>query len=135
MNALDLFWDRCEGPIVYGVNDCCMTLADVILAAGGPDLMASYRGRYRTRLGFVRAIRKAGHATLADAVSVKLKSEGVRVNMPEPFDVGIVTYLKGGEPVHSPAFFHSDFWFVRTETGGLVAAVTLSTSIWRVIHA
>lgn len=132
MSAVDLFWDRCEGPLVYGVNDCCMTLADVILAAGGPDLMEPYRGRYKTRLGFVRAFRKAGHATLPDASTAMLEAHGKPVDAPRDYDVAVVTYLDNGERATSPAFFHGGFWMLRTERGGLCTKAE-NVAIYRVI--
>src|SRR5262245_4335752 len=75
-SPVDVFWDRCEGPIRFGVNDCCIALADTILAAGGPDLMAGYRGRYSTAIGFARAFRRAGHETLAAACEAAFRANG-----------------------------------------------------------
>lgn len=132
MTPVDLFWNRCEGPITYGVNDCCMTLADVILAAGGPDLMDSYRGHYRTRLGFVRAFRKAGHNSLMEAASAMLAVKGEFVDEPRDFDVAVVTYHDTGERVTSPAFFHSGYWCCRSERGGICTEAS-GMSIFRVI--
>lgn len=131
-DPLGLFWDRCEGPIVYGVNDCCMTLADVILAAGGPDLMEPYRGRYKTRLGFVRAFRKEGHTTLPGASIAMLEAHGKPVDAPRDFDVALVMYLDGSEHVASPSFFHSGLWLLRTERGALCTEGS-GTLIYRVI--
>lgn len=132
MSPLDVFWTRCEGPIVFGVNDCCMTVADVILAAGGPDLMAEYRGRYSTRIGFVRAFRKAGHLDLSEAVTASFTAHGTEVDAPRDFDVAVVTYLSDGERTAAPAVFHSGFWFVRTDTGAL-ASQGEPGRVWRVI--
>lgn len=132
MTPVDLFWRRCEGPIRYGVNDCCVTLADVIAAAGGPDLMAPYRGRYRTRLGFVRTFRRAGYATLPDAATAMLERHGRRVDEPGDFDVALVTYLDAGERVSSPAFFHSGFWCLRSERGGACVKAR-NLTVFRVI--
>lgn len=131
-DPLSLFWTRCEGPIVFGANDCCMTVADVILAAGGPDLMAEYRGRYTTRLGFVRAFRKAGYSELSEAVTASFASHGVEVDEPRDFDVAVVTYLNNGERTAAPAVFHSGFWFVRTDSGAL-ASQGNPDRVWRVI--
>lgn len=134
MTPVDLFWSHCEGPLVHGVNDCCMTLADVILAAGGPDLMQPYRGRYKTRLGFVRAFRKAGHDTLTDAATAMLEAYGMPADAPRDFDVAVVTYLDNGERATSPAFFHGGFWMLRSERGA-VCSKGAPEKIWRVINA
>lgn len=124
MSALDVFWDGCEGPIRFGVNDCCLVTADVILAAGGPDLMQGYRGRYSTAHGFVRAFRRGGHETLVDASLAMLRSAGRQVQQPANFDVGLVTYLDGPQrkPLTSPGFFHGGFWHIRSTLGGLILA-------------
>lgn len=122
MNPLDLFWDRCEGPIRFGVNDCCMVVADVVVAAGRSDLMAGYRGSYRTARGFVRAFRRAGHETLPDACEASFAEHGKRVQSPADFDVAVVQYTHAGRLVASPAFFHGGFWHLRSEAGGLVLA-------------
>lgn len=132
MCPLDLFWQRCEGPIVYGVNDCCMTVADVIVAAGGPDLMAGYRGRYRTRLGFVKAFRKAGFSALDEAIASRFAAYGKESDQPADFDVALVAYLDNGSGMTSPGFYHSGYWFLRSERGGLCTHVQTQQQ-WRVI--
>ncbi len=135
--VLDLFWDRCEGSISFGVNDCCMVVADVVRAAGGPDLMAAYRGRYRTARGFVRAFRREGHETLHEACEASFAGNGKRVQKPQDFDVAMVGYrdrVKG--MVASPGFFHGGFWCVRSEHGGLVLNQSIfegTPQIYRVI--
>lgn len=131
-DSISLFWDRCEGQIVYGVNDCCMTVADVILAAGGPDLMAPYRGRYKTQLGFMRAFRKAGHRDLPAATLEQFARCGSQVDEPRDFDVAVVSYLADGEPAYSPAFYHGGFWCLRTDRGALCTDGSGKT-IYRVI--
>lgn len=136
MSALDVFWQRCEGPIVYGVNDCCMVLADVIVASAGPDLMASYRGRYKTQLGFMRVFRKAGHLSLDAAATAEFERYGQLVSAPQDFDVAVVSYADGSKRLTSPAFFHSGFWCLRSERGGLVldhATFNGEPKIFRVI--
>jgi hypothetical protein len=134
LTPVDLFWSRCEGPIVYGVNDCCMTVADVIVAAGGPDLMVDHRGRYKTRLGFMRLLRKGGHSALDAAVAAELTRQGVRVSKPHDFDVAMVAYADDGVRQVSPAFYHSGFWCLRSERGMLVSKGSPAT-IWRVLDA
>jgi hypothetical protein len=121
---MDVFWDGCEGPITFGVNDCCMVTADVILAAGGPDLMAPYRGRYASARGFVRAFRRAGHQTLPAASLAMLQEKGREVFDPRNFDVAVVAYFDKSleKPSVSPGIFHSGFWHVRTDKGAMVLA-------------
>lgn len=135
MTPVDLFWSHCEGPLVHGANDCCITVADVIVAAGGPDLMGPYRGRYRTRIGFVRAFHKAGYRTLAEGIAATFADHGRQVDEPHDFDVTVIAYIDAaGERVSSPAFYHSGFWCLRSERGGVCAKADPET-IWRVIDA
>lgn len=111
-----------------------MVLADVIVAAGGPDMMSSYRGRYSTRLGFVRVFRKAGHMALDTAATAEFERFGQPVAEPRDFDVAIVAYSDGGRRQVSPAFFHSGFWCLRSERG-MLASEGSPEMIWRVIDA
>lgn len=134
---MDLFWARCEGPIVFGVNDCCMTLADVLAAEGLPDLMAGYRGRYTTRRGFVRALRAAGHRTLVDGITAAFSTHGRRVDVPARLDVAMVSHFDAvtQSEIVSPAFFDAGFWFLRTDSGALVAKDPGGLATWRIDDA
>ena len=120
MSPVDVFWDRSEGAIRFGVNDCCMVVADVVLAAGGPDLMAAYRGRYKTARGFVRAFRRAGHKDLRAACQAAFVGNGRRVQSPGNFDVTVLTHFDRtqGRVVTSPAVFIDGVWCFRTDAGG-----------------
>jgi hypothetical protein len=121
LSPIDLFWDRCEGPIRYGVNDCCMVVADVVLAAGGPDLMAAYRGRYRTARGFVRAYRKRGYSSVDAAATAMFRKHGEQVHDAADFDVAMVEHfdLSLRRVVTSPAVFIGGLWLFRTDRGGV----------------
>ena len=140
MTPVDVFWDRCEGPIQFGANDCCLTIADVLVAAGGPDLMARYRGRYKTSRGFVRALRRAGYKTMREACEATLKACGLRVYEPADFDVTVVEHfdLTTAQTVHSPAVFIDGAWLFRTERAGaaiLPNAFQLQPEIFRILGA
>ncbi len=133
MNALEVFWQRCEGPIVFGANDCCITLADTILAAGGPDLMAGWRGRYRTQIGFQKIVKRAGFADVGEAALEAFVRSGWVVDAPRDFDVALIAYhdrLDG--PALSPGFHHDGLWHVRGQRG-LVSLPGEARSIYRVI--
>lgn len=133
MTPLDVFFERCEGPIVFGKNDCCIALADTILAAGGPDLMRGYRGRYRTKIGYLRVARREGFSTVESAAVGMLTASGSPVDVPQQFDVAMVKYrdARGGSLV-SPAFYHSGRWNLRGERG-LVSISGEPSQIYRVI--
>lgn len=138
MSPLDLFWDRCEGSIRFGINDCCMVVGDVVLAAGGPDLMAGYRGRYRTARGFVRAFRRAGHQNLREACEAAFSANGRQVYDPTDADVAVVEHfdLSTQKIAASPAVFIGGAWLFRTDRGGaaiLPAAFREQPTIYRII--
>lgn len=132
MTGLEVFWERCEGPVSFGANDCCMTIADVILAEGGPDLMEGYRGRYTTRRGYLRAIHREGHGSVAAAAEAMLARVGTPVSVPCNFDVAVASYLADGKVVQSPAFFHGGFWCLRSDAG-MFAAQGEPSTIYRVL--
>lgn len=119
MSPVDVFWSRCEGPIEFGRNDCCITTADVILAAGGPDLMSHYRGRYKTKIGYARLLAKGRFKTVPEAVTATLFERCEPIDEPENFNVAVVTYLDHGRAVSAPAFFFDGFWLIRTDRGGM----------------
>lgn len=53
-------------PFAYGTNDCSTFGADVVNALTGVDPAAQFRGKYKTKLGGIRAIRKAGYQDQID---------------------------------------------------------------------
>lgn len=57
------------GP--YGRYDCCIFSADAVLAMTGVDPMPEFRGRYRTRIGYLRALKRYGAGTLAATIDAK----------------------------------------------------------------
>lgn len=132
MTALDVFWLGCEGPIVYGVNDCCIVFADVIVAAGGPDLAADYRGRYKTKLGYLRMATRAGFSSVEALVLDSFRRHGEIVDAPRTFDVSLVPHVDHGGRRLSPAFFHGGRWNLRGERG-LVSLAGEPQDIFRVI--
>lgn len=132
LTALDVFWSRCEGAARYGVNDCCMALADTILAAGGPDLMTGWRGRYSTKLGYLRIAARDGFSSAEAAVLDSFSRHGEIVDAPRVLDVALVHHVDHGGRHLSPAFFHDGRWNLRGERG-LVSLVAQPQEIFRVI--
>lgn len=45
-------------PFQWGVNDCALRACDVVLAITGTDVAAEFRGRYTTRVGATRVMRR-----------------------------------------------------------------------------
>jgi hypothetical protein len=133
----DLFWARAEGGIVFGRNDCCLTVADVLAAEGRVDLMTPYRGRYKTRRGFARLIARTGHRSLADAVAASFSAHGHRVDVPARLDVALVKFFDAvtQSEVVSPAIFDAGFWFMRSDSGALVVKDPGGLVAWRINDA
>lgn len=131
---IDLFWRMAEGGIVFGRNDCCMTVADVLAAEGRVDLMAPYRGRYTTRRGFARLIARSGHRTLVDMMAAALDVHARRVDVPARLDVALLKHFDAMTQVEivSPAIFDAGFWFVRSDSGALVVKDPGDVPTWRI---
>lgn len=49
-----------DRPFVFGDCDCAMTVANWVREAAGSDPGADLRGRYRTRLGWMRIVKREG---------------------------------------------------------------------------
>lgn len=56
--------NRHDKPFAWGINDCCIFAADVVLAVSGVDHMTDFRGRYSDRTGAQQALRQFGCASL-----------------------------------------------------------------------
>lgn len=57
---------RGETPFEYGANDCCLFVADAVLAMTGVDFAAAdFRGRYKTEAGAYKALKKFGGGGIA----------------------------------------------------------------------
>ena len=56
-------------PFEWGKHDCCLFAADAANAITGKDAAAAFRGKYRTELGAMRAIKRYGKGNIADTFS------------------------------------------------------------------
>lgn len=76
-------------PFVWGSSDCCLFVCSWVLAQRGVDPMATWRGRYHTRTGAYRRIKKGGG--MVATVSAEMKAAGLaETNSPQPGDVGLI---------------------------------------------
>jgi len=55
-------------PGEWGVSDCIVTAAACVAAVTGVDIMAPWRGRYKTEAGAARLMRKEGCANVEDVL-------------------------------------------------------------------
>lgn len=50
-----------QRPFEWGVHDCALFAGEAVLAMTDVDLAEGWRGRYRTQLGALRVLKRAGH--------------------------------------------------------------------------
>lgn len=132
--ATATFWRCAKGPLLYGVNDCASTVADVIKAAGGPDMMASLRGRYDSETSFRRILVGKGYRSVGEYAESLLSEAGTEVTTPRDLDVGVCHYTDNMLSREAPAVRLGGFWMVRTDRGG-AGFIDGVARFWRVIHA
>lgn len=79
---------RFSQPFVWGRCDCCMAVADVLVAMGRPDPAAPYRGRYHDEAGAAEALR-GGVAGMMDREAARLGWREISPSAALPGDVGV----------------------------------------------
>jgi hypothetical protein len=65
----------------WGQNDCCMFAADAVLAMTGVDYAANFRGKYTTKVGAARALRRYGAGTIQATLTELLGAPVSRLNL------------------------------------------------------
>jgi hypothetical protein len=55
---------KSDYPFEWGVKDCALYVADLILSYTGIDYAEPFRGKYKTQIGAARALIKYGHGGL-----------------------------------------------------------------------
>lgn len=122
---------RIDQPRRYGVNDCCVWVADVLRASWGRDPMARFRGRYSTRKEFASALRAEGCADLRRAVGLCAADARALVyrGPPRAFDMGLIAVFEGNTMLAIPAFFLDGCWHGLTRTG--FAQADAAEAAWR----
>jgi hypothetical protein len=63
--------DKKTAPFAWGVNDCCLFAADIVLAITGNDYAAEYRGQYDSQLTAAQALRDLGEGDLLSTIDSK----------------------------------------------------------------
>ena len=91
---LEAYVSDCRGrPFEYGTHDCVLFAAGAVEALTGDDPAAEFRGRYRTRAGALRALRRAGYADVAEAVAARF--EEIPVSRALPGDIAVIEADEG----------------------------------------
>src|SRR5690348_8666382 len=65
----EFFSERAGHPFIHGVNDCGTFVADAVKAATGTDIAEAFRGKYKTELGSMKALKQVtGGNTVEHAI-------------------------------------------------------------------
>ncbi|PRD42138.1 hypothetical protein C5748_18495 [Phyllobacterium phragmitis] len=80
-------------PCVWGEDDCLLTVADAIEAMTGTDHAADIRGKYKSKTGAYRLIKKRGYPDLASVLGSLF--EGIPPAIAMRGDVGIYDSTAG----------------------------------------
>lgn len=62
--ANDYLASKANSAFEWGVNDCALFAADLVLLITGRDIAAEYRGKYDSQLSAAAALREYGQGTL-----------------------------------------------------------------------
>lgn len=130
-------WLAREGarPVVWGINDCCLFVADWVAAVTGRDPGAAWRGTYRGERAAHRILSRGGG--LLAVVAPSFDGVGLaRTTDPLTGDIGVVVApvaFRHGRLVERPvaAVRVGRLWAVKSQSG--VAAGEFATlAAWRV---
>ena len=117
-------------PFVYGERDCALWVCDWIRLCRGIDPGAAFRGRYRTRLGCARLLRREGGlldlASRVFAAAGLVSIDGWQL---QPGDVGCVATEDG--PALAIDAGHGR-WAWKGCAGLLVSARWPELRVWRI---
>lgn len=121
MAALTRFFAAASGPMVCGVNDCCVAVADAIQDRFGVDIMAGRRDAYRTPKQAVKEALRRGNRNVAQAiVQAAVEAGFIEVSgAPEDWDIALIRYVDmgSGREELAPGLRMSGYWMVRSHAG------------------
>lgn len=125
--------DAGERGFAWGRNDCCLILADWVMAARGvPDPAAHLRGRYSTARGCARLQRRLGG--VFELVASCARGAGLeRTDTPGAGDIGLTWQqaTPGGRWALTGSICTGRRWACLA-IGGLVSAPAEVFAAWRV---
>lgn len=99
-------------PFAWGKSDCCTSIADLIKDTHGYDPMRYFRGRYRSKSGFVRMLHTDGYATIYEALVDVARDHDWREPTTDDASIGIDQDRTAIYVRHE-----SGFWIARSMTG------------------
>jgi uncharacterized protein DUF6950 len=117
-------------PMQWGRDDCALWCANIVKAALGYDAAASFRGRYRTRIGARRVLGRNGLAGALRAAARKHRWQRIKAGAEQTGDIGILMLAE----VPVTVICRAPGWFVgRNEQGWSAMPAKHIRIIWRVI--
>ena len=130
-------WLAREGarPVVWGVNDCCLFVADWVVAVTGRDPATPWRGAYRGERAAHRILTRGGG--LLAVVAPAFDGVGLaRTDDPLTGDIGVVVApvaVRRGRIVERPvaALRVGRLWAVKSQSG-IAAGEFVALAAWRV---
>lgn len=114
--------------MVWGEDDCCLMLANWAVRLGHPDPAAHLRGRYRTELGCVRVLARAG-GVLAVVGDCARRIGLEPTERPRRGDVGVVMAETAHGVRAAGGLCLGRRWATRSD--GLVVAEWPVVAAWR----
>ena len=127
MACLNTFLAQAEGRRFQpGTWDCCLLVADWVKANTGIDGASPWRGRYATRLGYLRHLKAGGG--IAGVVARGADLAGLsRTDEPRRGDIGVIEDADG----HRAAVCLGARWMTVGRKGVSVAPAK-AVAAWRV---
>jgi hypothetical protein len=127
--------ERAKVPFSWNGNDCCLFTADAINSITGVDIAAELRGKYKTKIGALKAIKSVtGGSTTEDAVAYVANKHGLE-EYPTPLLVkrGDLVLVQNGDDLISAVLHLNGREAVSVAEEGLVILpITSVKRAWRV---
>lgn len=120
------------GPMKWGADDCLLCFAGPLQTALGYDVAQKFRGKYRSKIGAHKMLKRMGFGTIADAVADQAKMfmwDKIPINDVTAGDIGVLDILGN----QTCAMMHrSGFWIARSEKGFAAVPVQAAIAAYRV---
>lgn len=123
----------------WGVDDCMLSVADIVSELTGSDPAVAYRGRYKTRSGARHALGKGGVLQAALTAAADKNWKPIEPMAARAGDVGLIEIVikrsKGRKPVtdYVATICRAPGWFiVRSAAGFTVLPAVKVTKAWAI---